>query len=111
MHEQPDFVGEAHARMQTTARGEVDRPKYMSISDWTHFAGMGTTSIYAALASGDLKAIKVGRKTLIDVEHGLAWLSERPAWTPTGPVSRRRVAATTRATSCNRRGAVRGARS
>jgi hypothetical protein len=39
---------------------------------------MGRRSIYDALGRGHLKAIKCGAKTLIDVAHGLAWLSSLP---------------------------------
>jgi hypothetical protein len=40
---------------------------------------MGRSSVYEALGRGDLKAIKLGVRTLIDVEAGLAWLASMPA--------------------------------
>jgi hypothetical protein len=40
---------------------------------------MSRTATYYALGRGDLKAIKVGARTLIDVEAGLAWLRSLPA--------------------------------
>jgi hypothetical protein len=40
---------------------------------------MGRSSVYEALGPGDLKAIKLGVRTLIDVEAGLAWLASMPA--------------------------------
>jgi hypothetical protein len=40
---------------------------------------MGRSSVYEALGRGDLKAIKLGVRTLIDVEAGLAWLATMPA--------------------------------
>jgi len=40
---------------------------------------MGRSSTYEALARGDLRAIKLGTRTLIDVAHGLAWLASLPA--------------------------------
>jgi hypothetical protein len=41
---------------------------------------MTRTATYLALARGDLRAIKQpgGRRTLIDVDHGLAWLRGQP---------------------------------
>jgi len=33
---------------------------------------MGKSSVYERLGQGDLKAIKLGTRTLIDVQHGLA---------------------------------------
>jgi hypothetical protein len=40
---------------------------------------MSRSSTYEALGRADLKAIKLGVRTLIDVEHGLAWLASMPA--------------------------------
>jgi predicted DNA-binding transcriptional regulator AlpA len=54
-------------------------PRYAPISDWCALTGMGRSSVYEALGRGDLKAIKLGVRTLIDVEHGLAWLASMPA--------------------------------
>jgi hypothetical protein len=39
---------------------------------------MRRSATYNALGRGDLKAIKVGARTLIDVEAGLAWLRSLP---------------------------------
>jgi hypothetical protein len=40
---------------------------------------MGKTASYDAIARGHLVAVKVGRRTLIDVDHGLAWIaSQKP---------------------------------
>jgi hypothetical protein len=55
--------------------------KYAPIRDWGALSGMGRTATYNALARGDMRAIKVGVRTLIDVEHGLAWLASLPAAT------------------------------
>ncbi len=49
-----------------------------------HF-GMGRRTTYDELGLGNLKAIKVGARTLIDVEAGLAWLRSRPAAVIRGP--------------------------
>jgi hypothetical protein len=40
--------------------------------------GVNRTATYAALGDGHLRAIKIGRRTLIDVPHGLAWLASLP---------------------------------
>ena len=53
-------------------------PAYTSVEGWGSLSGMGRRSIYDALGRGHLKAIKCGAKTLIDVAHGLAWLSSLP---------------------------------
>ena len=63
------------------------QPSFVSIKEWCRISGMGMTSAYAALARGELAAIKLGRRTVIDLEAGLAWLRSRPVWSPSGPVA------------------------
>ncbi len=55
-------------------------PKFSPIPYWLALTGMTRSGTYLALARGDLRAIKQpgGRRTLIDVEHGLAWLRAQP---------------------------------
>jgi hypothetical protein len=55
-------------------------PKFAPLTSWLILSGMTRTGTYAALGRGDLRAIKQpgGRRTLIDVEHGLAWLRSQP---------------------------------
>jgi hypothetical protein len=68
-------------------------PRYAPISDWCALSGMGRSSVYEALGRGDLKAIKLGVRTLIDVEAGLAWLASMPtAEITTGRTGRPRPA-------------------
>ena len=67
-------------------------PKYESIADWRRRSGMSITAIYAALGENHFSAIKLGRKTVIDVEAALAWLATQPRWTPSAPVAPRRPA-------------------
>jgi hypothetical protein len=40
---------------------------------------MSRSTTYEALGRGDLRAIKLGAKTLVDVEAGLVWLGSMPA--------------------------------
>ena len=54
-------------------------PKFAPVPQWCALSGMGRSSTYNALGRGDLKAIKVGSRTLVDVEAGLAWLRSMPA--------------------------------
>ena len=54
-------------------------PKYAPIEpDWRIISGMARRTTYEKLGTGELKAIKVGTRTLIDVEAGLAWLRSLP---------------------------------
>lgn len=62
---------------------------YITIKAFGSLSGLGQTSIYEALRRGDLRAIRVGRRTLIDTQHALAWLSRQPSWVPAYPVATR----------------------
>lgn len=57
---------------------ESPPPKYAAISDWEKMSGMSRRATYERLGTGELTAIKVGARTLIDVEAGLAWLRSLP---------------------------------
>jgi hypothetical protein len=52
--------------------------KYAPLPDWFIISGMRRTATYEALGRGELKAIKLNNRTLVDVEHGLAWLASLP---------------------------------
>ena len=56
-------------------------PAYAKIPVWCDLSGMGRSSTYEAIGRGDLRAVKLGVSTLIDVPHGLAWLDSLPAAT------------------------------
>jgi hypothetical protein len=53
-------------------------PQFTTIEGWCSISGMGRRVTYDEIGRGNLKAIKVGARTLIDVEVGLAWLRSRP---------------------------------
>ena len=53
-------------------------PKFACIPNWCMISGMSRTATYNALGRGDLKGIKVGDRTLIDVDAGLAWMHALP---------------------------------
>ncbi len=54
-------------------------PAYATVPDWCALSGMSRSGSYEALGRGDLRAVKLGSRTLIDVQHGLAWLASLPA--------------------------------
>jgi hypothetical protein len=41
-------------------------------------SGMSRSGTYEALGDGRLRAVKLGSKTLVDFEHGLAYLASLP---------------------------------
>jgi hypothetical protein len=57
----------------------VHTPKFAPLPQWCALSGMSRTATYNALGRGDLKAIKIGTRTLLDVDAGLAWLRSLPA--------------------------------
>ncbi len=53
-------------------------PAFASIDDWCAISGMSRRTTYERLGSEELRAIKLGSKTLVDVPHGLSWLRSLP---------------------------------
>lgn len=58
---------------------DANTPKFAPLPQWCALSGMSRTATYNALGRGDLKAIKVGSRTLLDVDAGLSWLQSLPA--------------------------------
>jgi hypothetical protein len=56
----------------------LDHPAFAPIPTWLRISGLTRTATYNALSRGDLVAIKVGRRTLIDVQAGISWLRSLP---------------------------------
>jgi excisionase family DNA binding protein len=52
-------------------------PLAVSPAEAARLAGLGRTIIYAALGSGALKSLKIGKRRLIAVEALRAWLLSR----------------------------------
>jgi hypothetical protein len=52
--------------------------KYAPLPDWFAISGMRRTATYEAIGRGDLRAVKLNGRTLIDVEHGLAYFASLP---------------------------------
>lgn len=67
---------------------ELITPDYESPADYSRRSGLSISTIYRQMRAGELRAIKVGRKTLIDVKAGLAALAAQPTWTPGAAVGR-----------------------
>lgn len=58
----------------------MQHPPFMTIEEFRAFSRLGRTKIYEILGSGELQAIKVGRRTLISSEAARAWLAGQPAY-------------------------------
>lgn len=55
---------------------------FCTVRDWCELTRMGRTATFAAIARGDIPAIKLGRSTLIEVAGGLAWMRGLPSAGP-----------------------------
>ncbi|WP_287994846.1 hypothetical protein [Acidiphilium sp.] len=53
-------------------------PFYAGMAEWTAISGISRTRTYTLLATGQLRAKRVGNRTLVDVRHGLTWLAAQP---------------------------------
>lgn len=53
--------------------------KYASIADFGKMTSLCPATVYNMIADGVFKTHKIGAKrTLVDVEHGLAWIAAQP---------------------------------
>jgi hypothetical protein len=58
----------------------IPTPKFAPIEpDWCTISGMSRRMTYEEIGRGNLKAVKLGTRTLVDVEHGLEYLRSLPA--------------------------------
>lgn len=62
--------------MTTTKQTSQPTPPIaVSPDEAARLAGIGRTSLYAAMAKGDLKSIKIGTRRLIKIEAIHEWLA------------------------------------
>lgn len=52
--------------------------KYGPLDTWQRMSGLGRSKTYEMLGDGTLRAVKVGKRLLIDIEHGLTALAAMP---------------------------------
>lgn len=52
--------------------------RYVSIIEACDRWSIGKTRLYELLKNGELKAVKLGRRTLVDVGHGDLWFASLP---------------------------------
>ncbi len=82
--------------METTLDTKAELPRYAQVNEWCRISGVGRTVTYQRIAAGEIRAVKVGKRTLVDVTSGLAWLDSRPAARITMPAHIRNLAAAQR---------------
>lgn len=67
------------------------RPKFATISGFCGLTGLGRTQVYQLLAANRLRGKKVGKRMIIDVDHGLDFIESLPDAQIILPNSRRQV--------------------
>ncbi len=53
-------------------------PKYAPIPKACDIIGLGRSTIYRLAGEGTLRLVKAGGRTLVDMEHALAWMATLP---------------------------------
>jgi hypothetical protein len=55
------------------------RPKYTTFAGWQEMSTMGRSRTFEEIKAGNVRAIKIGGRTAIDVDASLAWLASLPS--------------------------------
>ena len=53
-------------------------PQFSGIEAFVDISGISRSRVYELIKSGDIIAHKIASRTLIDVWHGLQWISNQP---------------------------------
>lgn len=64
---------------QNSSNNQIE-PEALSIEQTMTFTGLGRTALYAAMARGELRARKFGRKTIVTRTDARAFLDGLPAF-------------------------------
>lgn len=64
--------------MDNSSQYTPPRPRYATIPIAVRMLGIGRSTIYKLAANGTLRLIKAGSRTLVDMDHALAWMATLP---------------------------------
>lgn len=62
----------------TATNNSLIQPVAMSVDEFSRWAGVGRTTAWEEIRGRRLRAIKVGRRTLVTIEDAKHWLGTRP---------------------------------
>ena len=62
------------------SKGVVREAKFKTVRQITETYSIGATSVYEHLNNGAFAAIKVGRRTLVEMGSFEQWLAAQPRW-------------------------------
>ena len=65
--------------MSKTVRATGIEPEYVTLTEWFALSHLSRTTTYRLLAAKRLRAVKVGRRVLIDLKIGREFLDSLPA--------------------------------
>ena len=54
-------------------------PELLTIPEFIYWSRLGRTKVYQEIATGSLRAIKIGRRTFVKRDDALTWLDSQPA--------------------------------
>jgi excisionase family DNA binding protein len=75
---QPDFSIISFRRVKLKTPLHTSNTAALSVNEFCHQAGIGRTKLYQEIASGRLKALKCGRRTIIPLTEFENWLGRLP---------------------------------
>jgi excisionase family DNA binding protein len=80
MTSEADDHRHGNATREATGHAAIvsDSPRAFPIIEFCRRYGIGRTTAYAEIAAGRLRAVKVGKRTLISVDAAEAWLVSLP---------------------------------
>jgi excisionase family DNA binding protein len=64
--------------IDTTIPSFASLPRYASVNKACDILGFGRSKLYELAGEGTLRVVKVGGRSLVDIEAALAWMAALP---------------------------------
>lgn len=72
-------------RAQIKSGSDEVSPVFVTVTHWTKVSGMSRSKTYQEIGRGNLRSVKCGRRTLLDMQAGLDWMRSLPPATVRAP--------------------------